>query len=138
MLPGPQVSYDTAKHVYLDLGMPDNTALHFSAGLTAGFAATVLGSPWDVIGTRLMARSSPPNGERLPGKASASSPVSCQIIHRLCPRDCKNQGRLRLRAEICCIVQTLLPQKVDSPRSLKHVLHPSPLKRMCVLATSFW
>lgn len=58
-----QVSYDTAKHAYLALGMPDNTALHFSAGLTAGFAATVLGSPWDVIGTRLMARSSPSKGK---------------------------------------------------------------------------
>lgn len=52
-----QVSYDTAKHALLHMGMPENTALHFAAGLTAGFAATVLGSPWDVIGTRLMARS---------------------------------------------------------------------------------
>ena len=27
-----------------------------AAGIAAGFAATVLGSPWDVVGTRLMAQ----------------------------------------------------------------------------------
>lgn len=57
-----QVSYDTTKHALLHLGMPDNIGLHFSAGISAGFAATVLGSPWDVIGTRLMARSNAPGG----------------------------------------------------------------------------
>ena len=40
--------------------MPDNVGLHFSAGLGAGLAATILGSPWDVIGTRLMARTPVP------------------------------------------------------------------------------
>lgn len=63
-----QVSYDTAKHWLLRMGMPDDTGLHFSAGLSAGFAATVLGSPWDVIGTRLMARPSA-EGEPLRGTA---------------------------------------------------------------------
>lgn len=55
-----QVSYDTVKSALLHFGMPDNIGLHFTAGISAGFAATVLGSPWDVIGTRLMARSSSP------------------------------------------------------------------------------
>ena len=55
-----QVSYDTVKSALIHLGMPDNIGLHFTAGLSAGFAATVLGSPWDVIGTRLMARSTSP------------------------------------------------------------------------------
>lgn len=53
-----QVAYDTVKHSLLHMGMPDDIRLHFASGLSAGFAATVLGSPWDVIGTRLMARTS--------------------------------------------------------------------------------
>ena len=52
-----QVAYDSSKQALLQLGMPDNVGLHFSAGLSAGLAATLLGSPWDVIGTRLMAQS---------------------------------------------------------------------------------
>ncbi|KAK9785262.1 hypothetical protein WJX73_005333 [Symbiochloris irregularis] len=51
------VVYDTAKHAFLHHGYEDGIAVHFSSGITAGFAATVLGSPWDVIGTRLMAAS---------------------------------------------------------------------------------
>lgn len=49
------VTYDTAKQALLDAGYQDGIPIHFTAGITAGFAATVLGSPWDVIGTRLMA-----------------------------------------------------------------------------------
>ncbi len=39
------------------MGFADSIPTHFAAGMTAGLAATVLGSPWDVIGTRLMADS---------------------------------------------------------------------------------
>eukprot|EP00884_Botryococcus_braunii_P003416 jgi/Botrbrau1/13075/Bobra.0187s0037.1 len=49
------VTYDVTKQELLQLGFEDSAATHFVAGTTAGFAATVLGSPWDVLGTRLMA-----------------------------------------------------------------------------------
>lgn len=55
------VSYDQAKGAILHAGFADGIGVHLASGLTAGLTATVLGSPWDVIGTRLMA----------PGKASA-------------------------------------------------------------------
>lgn len=51
------VSYDSAKALLREaLGMPDGIGLHFIAGLSAGLAATALGSPADVVGTRLMAQ----------------------------------------------------------------------------------
>lgn len=49
------VSYDQAKAAILQAGFADGIGVHLASGLTAGLAATVLGSPWDVIGTRLMA-----------------------------------------------------------------------------------
>ncbi|KAL0051555.1 hypothetical protein WJX82_009741 [Trebouxia sp. C0006] len=49
------VSYDQAKGAILHAGFADSIGVHLASGLTAGLAATVLGSPWDVIGTRLMA-----------------------------------------------------------------------------------
>ena len=55
------VSYDSAKIAILHAGFADGIGVHLASGLTAGLAATVLGSPWDVIGTRLMA----------PGKSSS-------------------------------------------------------------------
>lgn len=54
------VSYDSAKLAILHAGFADGIGVHLASGLTAGLTATVLGSPWDVIGTRLMA----------PGKSS--------------------------------------------------------------------
>ena len=60
-----QVAYSECKTLLLHAGMPDNVGLHFSAGLGAGLAATILGSPWDVIGTRLMARTPVPGGRDL-------------------------------------------------------------------------
>lgn len=59
------VSYDSAKQAILHSGFQDGIGVHLASGLTAGLAATVLGSPWDVIGTRLMA----------PGKAEAKEVV---------------------------------------------------------------
>lgn len=52
------VTYDVTKQKLLELGFDDSPMTHFTAGTTAGFAATVLGSPWDVLGTRLMADTS--------------------------------------------------------------------------------
>lgn len=67
------VSYDSAKQAILHAGFQDGIGVHLASGLTAGLAATVLGSPWDVIGTRLMA----------PGKAKA--PGGAQEVLGLFP-----------------------------------------------------
>ena len=49
------VAYDQAKQVFLhDLGMADNIWTHILSGLSAGLAATLLGSPVDVVKTRVM------------------------------------------------------------------------------------
>ena len=51
------VSYDTVKALLLEkLGLQEGMGVHFTAGLSAGLAATALGSPADVVGTRLMAQ----------------------------------------------------------------------------------
>lgn len=49
-------SYDTAKEVFLyKLGMADSLPTHFLSGAVAGFMATVIGNPIDVVKTRVMA-----------------------------------------------------------------------------------
>ena len=49
------VAYDQAKQVFVhDLGMGDNITTHILSGLSAGLAATLLGSPVDVVKTRVM------------------------------------------------------------------------------------
>ncbi|PGH03893.1 hypothetical protein AJ79_07251 [Helicocarpus griseus UAMH5409] len=51
-------SYDTFKRVCLDkFGMSDNINTHFTASLMAGFVATSICSPVDVIKTRIMSAS---------------------------------------------------------------------------------
>lgn len=48
-------SYDAFKQLCLNtLGMPDNIVSHFAASLSAGFVATTVCSPVDVIKTRIM------------------------------------------------------------------------------------
>jgi solute carrier family 25 (mitochondrial dicarboxylate transporter), member 10 len=48
-------SYDTFKHICLEkLAMPDNLVTHFTSSLAAGFVATTVCSPVDVIKTRIM------------------------------------------------------------------------------------
>lgn len=48
-------SYDAFKHICLDkFHMPDNLGTHFTASLAAGFVATTVCSPVDVIKTRIM------------------------------------------------------------------------------------
>lgn len=70
------VTYDTAKQALLDAGYQDGIPIHFTAGITAGFAATVLGSPWDVIGTRLMAE------QRAQDTKAVSLPAFCMDMLR--------------------------------------------------------
>lgn len=49
------VSYDSFKRVCLDmLGMPDTITTHFVSSMLAGFVATTVCSPVDVIKTRVM------------------------------------------------------------------------------------
>jgi len=51
------VTYDTAKAMLLQWGYKDGTWCHITSGLTAGLVATLLGSPADVLGTRLVVQS---------------------------------------------------------------------------------
>ena len=48
------VAYDQSKQTFLSLGFSDDIYTHLLCGLTAGFAATMLGSPVDVVKTRVM------------------------------------------------------------------------------------
>lgn len=47
-------SYDLFKQFYMGMGMGDNIYTHFSSSLSAGFVATTVCSPVDVIKTRIM------------------------------------------------------------------------------------
>lgn len=56
------VAYDQAKQTFLhQFGMKDNIGTHIASALTAGLAATLLGSPVDVVKTRVMAASKEAN-----------------------------------------------------------------------------
>jgi hypothetical protein len=48
------VTYDVSKKKYLELGVPDGPGLHMLSGVSAGLIATSLGSPMDVVSTRIM------------------------------------------------------------------------------------
>ena len=51
-------SYDTFKRICIDdIGMSDNLATYFTASFMAGFVATTICSPVDVIKTRIMSAS---------------------------------------------------------------------------------
>ena len=75
------VAYDQAKQTFLKAGMPDNIPTHILSGLTAGLAATLLGSPVDVIKTRVMAARAP--AASIPGGpahvAEFSGPIDCAV-----------------------------------------------------------
>jgi len=49
------LGYSKAKQGLLGMGFQDGAPTHCAAGLTAGFLATALGSPADVVGTRIIA-----------------------------------------------------------------------------------
>jgi dicarboxylate transporter 10 len=52
------VSYDIFKRICTDqFGMPDSLSTHFTASISAGFVATTVCSPVDVIKTRVMSAS---------------------------------------------------------------------------------
>lgn len=52
------VSYDSFKRICLDVfGMPDTITTHFVSSMLAGFVATTVCSPVDVIKTRVMSAS---------------------------------------------------------------------------------
>jgi dicarboxylate transporter 10 len=59
-------SYDSFKRLCLEkLGMKDNLVTHFTASLMAGFVATTVCSPVDVIKTRVMTASPADRGQSL-------------------------------------------------------------------------
>lgn len=50
-------SYDQYKQMFLQYTkFPDNTYLHMLCGFMAGFTATIFGSPFDVVKTRMMSK----------------------------------------------------------------------------------
>lgn len=49
--------YDQTKQVLLANGLPDQVGLHLGCGFVAGLSATCLGSPMDVVGTKMMVNS---------------------------------------------------------------------------------
>jgi len=51
---GETVVYDASKDALIAQGMEDRTPCHFTAAVIAGFCATLLASPVDVIKTRYM------------------------------------------------------------------------------------
>lgn len=56
------VTYDIAKHkLFLANGIEDGLPVHFGSAIIAGFAATAIGSPADVVGTRVMVATTQPN-----------------------------------------------------------------------------
>ena len=56
-------AYDQYKEWFLKFTkFPDNIALHFVCGFLAGFTATCVGSPFDVVKTRMMSKIVPYNG----------------------------------------------------------------------------
>ena len=56
-------SYDQYKQMFLQYTrMPDDMRLHFLCGFMAGFTATCIGSPFDVIKTRMMNKAVHYNG----------------------------------------------------------------------------
>lgn len=47
-------AYDQFKQTFLLMGMPDNILMHISCAFGAGFVACIVGSPVDVLKTRMM------------------------------------------------------------------------------------
>lgn len=47
-------TYDTIKQALMEAGLPDNIGTHILSGLGAGFAAVCIGSPVDVVKSRMM------------------------------------------------------------------------------------
>lgn len=61
-------SYDTFKRICMDnAGMSDNLGTHFTASFLAGFVATTVCSPVDVIKTRVMTASPAEGGQSILG-----------------------------------------------------------------------
>ena len=59
-------SYDQFKQIALGIGLPDNLATHILCAFGAGFVAVGVGSPVDVLKTRLMNRQ-PGTQQSIPG-----------------------------------------------------------------------
>ena len=65
-------SYDISKQFYMHtLGMGDNITTHFTASLTAGFVATSVCSPVDVVKSRIMSATSKQSMGEVIRKATA-------------------------------------------------------------------
>ena len=68
------VAYDQSKQLLLSMGFADNLLTHIGAGLSAGLAATLLGSPVDVVKTNVMNMKKSVHST---GTASFTGPLTC-------------------------------------------------------------
>ena len=59
-------AYDQLKQVAMQFGMPDGLPTHIFCAFGAGFTALIVGSPVDVLKTRIMNRK-PGDGQSIPG-----------------------------------------------------------------------
>lgn len=60
---GDLAAYDYSKQFLIrEFGMADNALVHAAAAFTAGFVAAVMGTPADVLKTRLMNQPVGPDG----------------------------------------------------------------------------
>jgi len=59
-------AYDQFKQIALGFGMPDGLIIHIACAFGAGFVACVVGSPVDVLKTRIMNRK-PGDGQSIAG-----------------------------------------------------------------------
>ena len=59
-------AYDQLKQVAMQFGMPDGLPTHIFCAFGAGFTALIVGSPVDVLKTRIMNRK-PGDGQSVPG-----------------------------------------------------------------------
>ncbi|KAI9008530.1 mitochondrial carrier domain-containing protein [Hyaloraphidium curvatum] len=66
-------TFDQVKESLLGAGLPNTATTHVMAGLSAGFAATVLGSPIDVVKTRVM------NSRTVGGQKEFSGALDCAV-----------------------------------------------------------
>jgi len=67
---GDLTAYDTSKNKLLQLGLPDNYFLYFVSSFSAGFVSAVLGTPADVVKTRMMNQPLDQSGKGLYYKGS--------------------------------------------------------------------
>jgi hypothetical protein len=71
-------TYDQAKSIYSDLGLPDGFLNHLAASATAGLASAAVATPADVLKTRMMNQAGGPGQQYRAGVFSALRSIATQ------------------------------------------------------------